>query len=123
MRLRDARRSSGLTQYELAEKLGVSQPLVCDWESGKDPIPDGQKQKLVKILGPLDFSDDPHRPLNIHEQRQMFTAMEIAARRIGYQPALELFATQDSNELRKLTDLVLRNAGDDELLLPPGVSQ
>lgn len=31
----NARRSLGLTQAQLAERLGVSQPCVSQWESGR----------------------------------------------------------------------------------------
>jgi transcriptional regulator with XRE-family HTH domain len=33
--IRKARRKSGLTQKELAKKLGVTQPQVAHWESGR----------------------------------------------------------------------------------------
>lgn len=36
-RLRRAREDLGLTQQQLAEKLGVSQPTIHAWESGSMP--------------------------------------------------------------------------------------
>lgn len=33
-RLREYMEQHGLTQYELAKRLGVSQPTVCDWING-----------------------------------------------------------------------------------------
>lgn len=37
-KIREARKAAKLTQVELAEKLGVQQPLISDWERG-DSIP------------------------------------------------------------------------------------
>lgn len=36
-RLRDARKSKGLSQWEAAERLGVTQPAVSAWENGHPP--------------------------------------------------------------------------------------
>lgn len=121
MRLREARKAARLTQYQLAEKLGVSQPLVCDWENGKESVPDAQKVKLVKVLGrPIDWRTGA--PLTVNEQRAMFRAIELVANRVGYQRAFGLFKDQTPDELRVLIDFVSSNASDD-LLLPPGVAK
>lgn len=34
-RIKEARRVRGWTQARLAEKLGISQPNISDWERGK----------------------------------------------------------------------------------------
>ncbi len=119
MRLREARKAARLTQSQLAERLGVSQPLICEWESGREAVPDGQKGKIMKILGrSVDWRTEA--PLTVNEQRQMFQALELVANRVGHQKALGLFKDQPPDELRTLTDFVLSNATGD-LLLPPGV--
>ncbi|MGH2778712.1 MAG: helix-turn-helix domain-containing protein [Actinomycetota bacterium] len=33
--IREARRRSGLTQRELADRVGTTQPVIARWESGK----------------------------------------------------------------------------------------
>ena len=54
-RLKDLRRQAGLTQVEVAEKLGISQPAYASWERGvKKPTQDN----LVKIAQILNVSID-----------------------------------------------------------------
>ena len=48
--IKDARRARGLTQKALAQALGVSQPCVAQWESGRVPAP---WDKLAAILPEL----------------------------------------------------------------------
>ena len=43
------RSSLGMTQVELAERLGVSQPLVALWEKG-DRVPSGPAAILLRQL-------------------------------------------------------------------------
>jgi len=38
-RIRDARKSAGLTQVELAAKVGISQPTVSEIECGERGVP------------------------------------------------------------------------------------
>ena len=52
-RLRNARQRGGLMQKALADRLGVLQPTVANWESGKAPISQEVRTKVEKILGPL----------------------------------------------------------------------
>ena len=49
--LKKARVLAQLTQKEVAEKLGVSQPNYQRWESGKLTVPANKVSKLSKILG------------------------------------------------------------------------
>jgi transcriptional regulator with XRE-family HTH domain len=51
-RLRKARQNGRLTQQVLAERLGVSQPLVWQWETDKSPF-DKYRKQIEEILGPL----------------------------------------------------------------------
>jgi transcriptional regulator with XRE-family HTH domain len=49
--LRDARIRSGLSQTELADKVGVTQATVSNWEVGRTHPSTDQKDKLNTILG------------------------------------------------------------------------
>ncbi|RSJ78861.1 HTH-type transcriptional regulator ImmR [Streptococcus cristatus] len=54
-RLKELRRQVGLTQVEVAEKLGISQPAYASWERGvKKPT----QENLVKIAQILNVSVD-----------------------------------------------------------------
>ena len=54
-RLKDLRRQAGLTQVDVAEKLGISQPADASWERGvKKPT----QENLVKIAQILNVSVD-----------------------------------------------------------------
>ena len=47
-RLREARRQAGLTQRELAERLGVSQPMVAAVERGRTRVGPSYTKRLLK---------------------------------------------------------------------------
>ena len=55
MSFASARKRAGLTQKELAEKLGVDQSAVSFWETGKR-APRGAK--LIRLANVLDCSID-----------------------------------------------------------------
>lgn len=50
MELEKIRRVSGITQRELAEKIGVQQNTVSQWESGKRKVPSNMLPVLADIL-------------------------------------------------------------------------
>ncbi len=52
-RIRHARKEAGLNQTELAERVGVSQPAVANWESG---VHDPRRVMLAKIADVLRVS-------------------------------------------------------------------
>ncbi|ADB41295.1 helix-turn-helix domain-containing protein [Spirosoma linguale] len=49
--IRDARKAKGLTQKELAEKLGVSESTVNQYESGKQNLTIDTLVKIANALG------------------------------------------------------------------------
>ena len=48
--LRLVRRSRGLTQVQLADLLGVTQPVISHWESGIDEVPSKYHGKMADIF-------------------------------------------------------------------------
>lgn len=54
-RIRQARKSRGLSQSDLAVRIGVSQPAIANWESG---IHDPRRLTLAKLADVLDASLD-----------------------------------------------------------------
>jgi transcriptional regulator with XRE-family HTH domain len=54
-RIRHARKEAGLNQVDLAERVGVSQPAVANWESG---VHDPRRVMLAKIAGVLRVSPE-----------------------------------------------------------------
>lgn len=54
-RIREARKRAGLSQVDLAEKVGVTQPAVANWESG---VHDPRRLMLAKIAEALNVSLD-----------------------------------------------------------------
>ena len=53
------RMAMGLSQKDLADKLGVSTNYVAMMESGKKPVSDPQCQKILQLIKELSKSDDP----------------------------------------------------------------
>jgi transcriptional regulator with XRE-family HTH domain len=48
---------TGLTQDEVAKKMGVSKQTVCNWETGRWKPEPGHLQELAELYGiePIDF--------------------------------------------------------------------
>ena len=49
--LKAARKAAGLTQRELAEKIGYSEKSVSKWESGNTIAPGAMLPEIAKVLG------------------------------------------------------------------------
>lgn len=45
---------NGLTQKELAEKLGMSQPHLCDIENGRRRVTEDMRKRLAMMFGVSD---------------------------------------------------------------------
>ena len=54
-RIRDARKALGLSQADLAIRVGVSQPAIANWESG---VHDPRRLTLAKLADALETSFD-----------------------------------------------------------------
>lgn len=49
--LRSARKTAGLTQKQLAEKIGVSRAAVCQWEIGSNGVDIDNLRKAAAAMG------------------------------------------------------------------------
>lgn len=54
-RIRDARKAAGMSQVDLARRVGVTQPAVANWESG---VHDPRRLMIAKIADALDVSPE-----------------------------------------------------------------
>jgi len=75
MSIKAARESKGYSQKELAELMGVSQPTVCDWETGKKNPAGKNLKKLSTLLGCttdyLIMDDAARRPISDDEVKKL----------------------------------------------------
>lgn len=51
MLIKQKRKQAGISQRELAQRLGVNQVSVCLWESGKNLPRARRLQKIAEIIG------------------------------------------------------------------------
>jgi transcriptional regulator with XRE-family HTH domain len=58
MRIKDIRYFLGITQYELAKRVGVSQVLISQIERGYHKPSEGQKQAILRCLGVTEEDQD-----------------------------------------------------------------
>jgi transcriptional regulator with XRE-family HTH domain len=84
-RLAEARKEKGISQYDLADLIGVQQPVVALYESGKKPIPMFRLPEVARVLG-------------VSIDSLMFDDWKEKNDRIGRQSKLELQLEQ----IRKL---------------------
>lgn len=71
--LEAARRNVKLTQMEAAERLGISNSTLCNWENGKS-FPDAlQIQKICELYG-VSYDDLiflPNNPIKTDSERKV----------------------------------------------------
>lgn len=61
--LKEIRRTLGMTQTELAERLGLTQVTISGWERKKF-VPKDQRERVAKVLGvEVDELDTPEMEL------------------------------------------------------------
>lgn len=78
LELRAWRKSQGLTQQDLADKLGITRGLVCKWEKGVCyPSPTNIKQ-LAEIK-PFD-AEDMYTPVVSYEVARVLNKMRLSTR-------------------------------------------
>jgi predicted transcriptional regulator len=56
MELKLLRIRSGLRQYRVAQELGMAPSVLCDYESGRRPIPPWQGQRILAAIDRLSLS-------------------------------------------------------------------
>jgi transcriptional regulator with XRE-family HTH domain len=66
------RRSAGVNQTELAERLGVSRALVVHWEQGRQPIPAGRAAELRFFLTDRGWIDELRREAEQRDERLVY---------------------------------------------------
>lgn len=66
MRIREARREAGLTQKELADAIGVTEPAISHYETGRRQVTVSKLVAIAMALGcTLDeLCDDENSPAN-----------------------------------------------------------
>ena len=79
--IREARRRAGLTQQELAERLGTTQSVITRWETGKRSPTFDTVVKTVRACG-LDLAitlgqPDPDHELFIRENRRLLPTQRL----------------------------------------------
>jgi transcriptional regulator with XRE-family HTH domain len=116
MDLKTARLQHGITQADLSRLTGLSEIALSRLEQGHSLPRPSTRQKIAKILGPVDWLDEGS-PLTAYEQRRIFRAIEIAAEKVGYKDALLLFASLKTDQQRVLIRTILDQHADD--ILPP----
>ena len=80
--IREARRRAGLSQHELAERIGTTQSVVTRWETGRRHPTFETVVKAVRACGlELTFRlgpPDPDHELFIRENRRLSPAERLA---------------------------------------------
>lgn len=81
---------AGLTQTQLAEKLGTWQAQVSAWETGKSPISDEHQRQLAKLFGKSEGAvSNPFGDwLKRERERRNWTVQELASKAEVSAPAI-----------------------------------
>lgn len=105
-RLRELRKAQGLSQHQLAERSGVSQPLISQMENAADTTLDiARMRSLARILQctPADLLSDEDNPDRLNdEERELiarFRASEAPQREMIRRVAEPLPSPQDGRRV------------------------
>lgn len=92
--IRKARENRGLTQAELAEKLGISSKTVSSWEVGRTEPKMGMVERVCAVLNcrKSDLIDEVH-----YENRALLSLAEDAI-------LIETIRTLDSDRKKRLME-------------------
>jgi transcriptional regulator with XRE-family HTH domain len=103
-RLAHLRKERGITQIELAEQLGVSQPLVSAWERGELRL---HGELIVQLVSILDSTADEILGLQEIPERPNRTKNRRFLRRLG---AIDQLPKRDQEALIRTIDAFLSKA-------------
>ena len=121
-RIRDARKAAGLTQEELAERMGTSSVAVAQWETGRRNPKMGTVSKLAAALG-VDVAElvpelktllkekpEPPKMEPIFEDNGFLTARMTAIQKRAYEMAI-LLDFFDNVILQAITEEIVPKRG------------
>jgi len=131
MKLKDARKRSGLSQVNLASHLGVNQSLISQWENNVTCPSAYYRQKIDKLLKvKVDWVEE-FTPLDMVEGKALLRFAGYLYEKGDFGSAAELFfnpKVYDVRQLLKLKGFIpVDYRPESELgekpLLPPGVKE
>jgi len=104
MQLKEARLRAGINQTELADKIGVKQPVISNIEAGEiypSRVQQIQINTIVKCN--LEWHKHPNAPLTVYEEQLFQKLYKIGCKALGGEEACaEYLSKQSPNSLRKL---------------------
>lgn len=78
-RLREAREASGLSQGQVAKKMGMHRPTVTEIEAGRRKISADEIGEFAKLYDvPIDWIVDGHQESDSSNTRLLFAARELS---------------------------------------------
>lgn len=105
-RLAKLRKASGLSQLQLAEKLGVTQPLISRYEKGDRRMYDDLIIETAKALGVT-----PNDILGVGPSKPITTELQAVSRRmIKYLKKVEALPRRAQDKVIATIELALKGA-------------
>lgn len=122
-RLKELRKDRGLTQAQLAEKIGVSKITVLRWENNERQIKEDRAKELADFFGVpigylLGFSDNIATDLALSLYKLDSDALHIAKKYISDAKKInkELVEFASTNDISSQIDSIIQNEGLGEFL-------
>ena len=122
-RLKELRKDRGLTQAQLAEKIGVSKITVLRWENNERQIKEDRAKGLDDFFGVpigylLGFSDNIATDLALSLYKLDSDALHIAKKYISDAKKInkELVEFASTNDISSQIDSIIQNEGLGEFL-------